>query len=149
MGVTRIEGKHVQLPQSPAMIFPVFSDLRNFAANLPEDKRKDISFSQDFISGKLQGMEMGVIVEERIPFSCIRLKEYGSVPFPFHIDVNFRPEENGGTDFNIVLEAELNMMFKMMIGGKLQESVDKFTEQLGSVLNGNIPEEYKEYFKNR
>ncbi len=146
MGVTRVEGKQVRLPQSPAMLFPLFSDLRNFVNNLPEDKKKEITATQDSILGKVQGFELGVEVEERMPFSYIKLKEYGMSPFHFNIWLNFTPEESGSR-FNIVLEAELNMMIKMMIGNKLQEAVDKITEQLEMVLNGNIPQEYAEYFK--
>lgn len=148
MGLTTVDGKKVLLPQSPAMIFPVFSDMRNFYANLPEDKKKDITATADTISGKVQGMELGVSVAERVPFSYIKLTDYGSSPFHFSVWLNFQPADNGGTVFNIHFEAELSMLIKMMIGNKLQEAIDKFTEQLESVMNGKIPAEYEEYLKN-
>ena len=37
--------------------------------------------------------------------------------------------------FNIELEAELSGMFKMMLGGKLQEAVNQLTDRLEAALN--------------
>ena len=36
-------------------------------------------------------------------------------------------------------------MVKMMVGGKLQEMVDKVTDQLEQAFNGKIPQEYNGY----
>lgn len=147
--MTRVEGRKAVFPHPPAIVFPMFSDMRNFVANLPEDKKKDISATADYITGKVQGFEMGVEIEERLPFSIIRLKEYGTSPFKFHVNLNFCPNDHGGTDFHLVLEADLNMMMKMMIGGRLKEAVDKFTDVLESVMNGKIPQEYEQYVNGR
>ena len=145
--MTTIEGRQAHFPQPPAMIFPIFSDLRNFAANLPEDKKKDIVFDQDSIVGKVQGFELGVKIDERHPFSYIRLIEAGSTPIRFNIWLNFKPSDTGGTHFQIVAEIEMNMMIKMMVGNKLQDAVNQITDQLESVMNGKIPEGYEEYLK--
>ena len=36
----------------------------------------------------------------------------------------------------MVLHVELNMMMRMMIGGKIQEAMDKMAEQIAAALNG-------------
>ena len=38
--------------------------------------------------------------------------------------------------FNLELNAELSGMFKMMLGGKLQEAVDKITDELEKGMGG-------------
>ena len=57
--MTTIEGRQAHFPQPPAMIFPVFSDLRNFAANLPEDKKKGFLVgTDDYITKPIDEEEM-------------------------------------------------------------------------------------------
>jgi hypothetical protein len=41
------------------------------------------------------------------------------------------------SSFNLELNAELSGMFKMMLGGKLQEVVDKITDELEKGMGGS------------
>ncbi len=43
------------------------------------------------------------------------------------------------TRLRLVLHIELNMMMKMMIGGKLQKAVDQIAEGIANALNGVRP----------
>ena len=46
----------------------------------------------------------------------------------------------GRTDFSIDLDANLNFMMKAMLGGKLQEALDKIVDGLVDASEGRMPD---------
>ena len=44
------------------------------------------------------------------------------------------------TDFQIVLEAELNFMMKALLGGKIKDALDKVVDALVALSEGRMPE---------
>ena len=87
---------------------------------------------------------MGAAISERIPFSCIKIKEHGQTPFQFEVSLFFDAADVQKTMFHMEVDAELPFMVKMLIGNKLQEVVDKITEQLALASEGKIsPEDLK------
>ena len=44
------------------------------------------------------------------------------------------------TEFQIVLNAELNMMMKMLLGSKLQQAMDQMVDGLVAMSEGRMPE---------
>ena len=78
-----------------------------------------------------------------MPYSRIELVDYGA-PFAFHIVVHFDPaaEDPYKTDFWISVEADLNLMMKMMLSGKLKEALDKVVDGLVDASNGKMPEDF-------
>ena len=53
--------------------------------------------------------------------------------------------EPGRTDFYIRLDANLNFMMKAMIGGKIQQGLDKIVDSLVMVSEGRMPEMPKDF----
>ena len=132
--------KHGQVRKSPVELYMMFVDMRNFVMMLPEDKKEMVKADYDTILVSVQGYEIGAKVLTRTPYSHIDLVDYGS-PFAFKLALNFDATYDPGvTDFSIKLEADLNFMMKMMIGSKLQESMDKIVDALVAVSEGRMPE---------
>ena len=123
------------------MLYMPFSDMRNFVAMLPEDKRQGVEADYDSIRGTVQGFSVGVRVEERRPYSRIVYKDDGA-PFQFTINICF--DADGGnpdsTDFHVDIEADLNFMMKMLLGNKLQDAVDKMVDAVADMAMGKMPE---------
>lgn len=123
------------------MLYMPFSDMRNFVAMLPEDKRQGVEADYDSIRGTVQGFSVGVRVEERRPYSRIVYKDDGA-PFQFTINICF--DADGGnpdsTDFHIDIEADLNFMMKMLLGNKFQDAVDKMVDAVADMAMGKMPE---------
>lgn len=142
MSVTCVRGKDVRVKQTPMVLYSIFSDLRRFAENLPQDLKEKVEVEADSITATSHGMEMGLKISQRVPFSLISFSETGKFPFPFGIDFHFAPEGFDSTTFYIELHAELPAMAKMMVGNKLQEMVDKITEQLEQAINTQPPYSY-------
>ncbi|MCK9625619.1 MAG: SRPBCC family protein [Bacteroidales bacterium] len=143
--VEEVRGKTIVLDKPPQVIYSAFSDMRNILANIPEDKRDSVKFDSDTILTKIQGFEIGLRVRERIPFSKINFEQYGNSPFPFSVTLHISSTDDGKTNFYIELRAELNSFMKMMIGGKLQELVDKITEQFATASTSQISQDITSY----
>lgn len=137
----KINSKHRSVARAPYMLYMPFSDMRNFLAMLPEDKRQGVEADYDSIRGTVQGFSVGVRVEERRPYSRIVYKDDGA-PFQFTINICF--DADGGnpdsTDFHVDIEADLNFMMKMLLGNKLQDAVDKMVDAVADMAMGKMPE---------
>ena len=137
----KINSKHRSVARAPYMLYMPFSDMRNFVAMLPEDKKQGVEADYDSIRGTVQGFSVGVRVEERRPYSRIVYKDDGA---PFQFTVNIRFDADGGnpdsTDFHIDIEADLNFMMKMLLGNKLQDAVDKMVDAVADMAMGKMPE---------
>jgi len=137
MSKTEVIGKKVSVNQPAERIFAAFSDLSNFSKNLPEEHRDKVRADADTLVAQAQGMEMGIRVAERTPCSTVRFEPYGAQTlFPFTIWIHIGAEEGSSSTLQIKLHAELNMMMKMVLGSKLQEGIDKITDQLAAGMNG-------------
>ncbi len=139
--MTEIESKHGIVSRQPHELFMSFTDLQNFQRMLPDDKKDAITATYDTLEASVQGFNVGVKVHQRVPYSRIELVDYGA-PFAFHITLNFQPapENPYKTDFWVKVEADLNLMMKMMLGGKIKEGLDKLVDGLVDASNGKMPE---------
>ena len=141
---TNIKGKVVEINLPSHVLYTAFADMRHFVEKLPEEKKQGIDATADTIEGNVQGLRMGAAISERIPFSCIKIKEYGQTPFQFEVGLFFDASDVQKTRFHMEVCAELPFMIKMLIGNKLQEVVDKITDQLAMASEGKIsPEDLK------
>ena len=133
--------KHGQVAKRPEELYMAFTDLRNFAQMVPQGQVKaEIQADFDTITVVVQGFRIGVRVDDREPYRLIRL---GSTESPvefvavLHFDVSAIP---GRTDFWIDLDANLNFMMKTMLGGKLQQMLDKMVDGLVDASEGRMPQ---------
>lgn len=139
--------KHGIVSRPQAELYMGFTDMRNFVAMLPEDKKQGVTADYDTISATVQGFTIGVKVTRREPYQYIELQDNGA-PFSFMVSLHFDQTENPGrTDFHIDLLADLNIMMKMMIGSKLQEALDKVVDGMVAVSEGRRPEGMPEDLK--
>lgn len=140
MGNTQIKGRRVVVKYSARALFELFSDLTNFTKNLPQDmlKGSEVTATRDTLIAKLQGFEIGLVVAERVEFSLVRYDQYGKNIFPYTFFVRLDSKSEAETEFMIEMDTELSGMFKMMVGGKLQELVDKVTDQIEMAFLRNI-----------
>jgi hypothetical protein len=139
--MTNIESKHGIVSRQPYELYMSFTDLTNFVRTLPEDKQDLFRADMDTLSATVQGFNIGVKIHQRVPYSRIELVDYGA-PFAFHIVVHFEPSTQDAfkTEFWITLEADLNLMMKMMLAGKIQEALDKVVDGIVDASNGKKPE---------
>ena len=139
--MTEIESKHGVVSRQPYELYMSFVDMRNFLAMLPPERKEGVQADYDTLTATVQGFNIGVKVHERVPYSRIELVDYGA-PFAFHIVAHFEPaaENPYHTDFWISVEADLNLMMKMMLSGKIKDALDKVVDGLVDASNGKMPD---------
>lgn len=136
------ESKHGQVLRSKEELFMAFTDMRNFTRMVPDQVQSQVSLDADFdnLWATVQNFKIGVRIDERIPYTLIRLISTDS-PVEFvgalHFEQSALP---GRTEFFIVLDANLNFMMRTMLGKKIQEALDKLVQGLVDVSEGKMPD---------
>ena len=135
-----IKSKKGVVSKAPHELYMAFTDMRNFMQFLPEDKKEGVTADYDSIHATVQGFNIGVKVADRVPYSKLEFQDDGA-PFQFKLKMHFDPASDPyKTEFQIILDAELNMMMKMLLGSKLQKAMDQMVDGLVAMSEGRIPE---------
>lgn len=135
-----IKSKKAVVSKAPYELYMAFVDMRNFVQFIPEDKKADVTADFDSIHAVVQGFGIGVKVTGRTPYSRIDFADDGA-PFQFNLTMHFDPASDPyKTDFQIVVNAELNFMMKTLLGGKIKEALDKVVDGLQAMSEGRMPE---------
>ncbi|MBQ8169552.1 MAG: hypothetical protein IJZ98_02305 [Bacteroidales bacterium] len=138
--MAEFRSKKTLVSKAPYELYMAFVDMRNFVQFLPEDKRTDVTADYDSIHAVVQGFSIGVRVKERVPYSRIEFVDDGA-PFKFFLTLHFNAAADPyKTDFEIVVDAELNFMMKTLLGSKIKDALDKVAESLAAVSEGRMPE---------
>lgn len=126
--------------KAPYELYMTFVDMRNFVQFLPEEKKEGVEADYDSIHAQVQGFNIGVRVDERVPYSRIEYVDDGA-PFKFRLILHFDAAQDPyKTDFQIVADADLNFMMKTLLGGKIKEALDKVVDALVAMSEGRMPE---------
>ena len=134
------KSKRAVVSKAPYELYMAFVDMRNFMQFLPEDKKEGVTADYDTIHAQVQGFNIGVKVVERVPYSRIEYVDDGA-PFQFRLKLHFDPATDPyKTDFQISLDADLNLMMKMLLGSKIQGALDKVVDGLVAMSEGRMPE---------
>ena len=138
--MTEYKSKKATVSKAPYQLYMAFVDMRNFIQFLPEDKKEGVTADYDSIHATVQGFPIGIKVADRVPYSRLVFQDDGA-PFPFKVSMYFdAASDPHKTDFQIILEAELNFMMKMLLGSKLQDAMDKMVDGLAAMSEGRMPE---------
>lgn len=128
--------KHV--PYSQERVYNKLSDLNNLEGvreRLNEVKDKldgkleDMSFDRDFITLKVQGINLTLRIIEREPLKCIKF-EGDKSPIPLNLWIQILPVSEGEAKMKVTIRAEVNMFMKAMVSKPLQEGVEKLADML-------------------
>ncbi len=135
MSSHKYTSKTAEVRRSDAVIFHVLSSFSNFTPILA-GKVDGWEATEETCAFKVQGIRVGLRMTERVPNRLIHLSGAdGEAPFPFSFQVMLDGVEPELTHLQIVMDVELNMMMKMMLGGKLQAAVDGIAEQIAHAFN--------------
>lgn len=97
------------------------------------EKLKEVELTSDqiiFPVPMLGTMELHIV--EREENRCIKLQT-GASPIDGTLWIQMLPVSAGGSKMRVTLQAELNMMMKMMVGKKLEKGVDKMADMLAQL----------------
>ena len=136
--MSQYKGKKVRVDATPAEISERFSDLQVFGEKLdsiPAEQRQklgDLSFEKDAIKIKNPAVgEFKFRVVENTP-SHIAFKADGMLPMMLNIELA-GVEGDTKTDVQTIIDIELPMMLRPLLGGKLQQVADSFGDFIGKL----------------
>ncbi len=104
------------------------------------DKVEEWQATEERCSFKAKGFTVKLRMEERVEPKHVKIVgDEGGVPMDFAFWIQLHKVDENDTRIRLVLHIELNMMMRMMIGGKLQEAVDRIAEGIANAMNGIPP----------
>lgn len=133
------EVKHV--PYSQERVYTKLADLNNLASvrerldllkDKLEGKLEDMSFDQDSLTLKVQGISLTLRIVEREPMKCIKF-EGDKTPIPLNLWIQILPVTDVGAKMRVTIGAEVNMFMKAMVSKPLKEGVDKLADMLAMI----------------
>ena len=134
MSNTKYESKIVSSTASAEQIYRVFSNLKNVERVkdlIPKDKIQEMEISEDQIRIKVDGLgqKITIGIVDRIENDTIKFGLEG-IPMDANFWVQLKQLADNDTRIKLTLKADIPMMFKMMIGNKLQQGLDQAAEML-------------------
>lgn len=135
--MTNIESEKVVINKNYIQIFDFLSDFTHFSNLMPE-QISNWNATRDTCSFTIQGMaNLSMKIEERIPYSEIKIKSDISSPVEFTMQCFIKNIEENVTQFNISFIADLPPMIKMMAAKPLKNFVDLLTLRLKEFAENN------------
>ena len=159
--MAKYESKKKAIPYAQSVVYAKLSDLRNLEVlktrlnsdqpDIPDEMKAQVNeeqlskakeliqnmeFTADTMSIDIPPMgKLVVEIIEREPEKLVKLTSTQS-PIPLTVWIQFVPTSETSCAMRLTLEAELNKILKMAIGGKLKEGVDKFADMLAKIPYG-------------
>lgn len=123
---------------SDATIFDRLTDLAAIGQSLPPQLVKDWEATADECHFSVDKVgRVGVKIEEKQPFGLVKYGVTGQVPIGMSLFVQIKPAPDDANESRIrlTLLADIPFMLKAMVGGKLQELVDKLADAFATRLS--------------
>ncbi len=125
--------KQHQILRPAEQIFAAISRFDHLTPALA-DKVEEWQADADTCSFKVKGFTLRLRIDERVEPKHVKIvADQAPMDFAFWIQLHSVAADD--TRLRIVVHTDMNMMMKMMIGGKLQEGVDKIAEGLATAFN--------------
>ena len=131
--------KHV--PYTQERVYTKRADLNNLASVRERldaikaqagGKVEDLSFDQDSLTLKVQGINLTLRIIEREPMKCIKF-EGDKTPIPLNVWIQILPVSDAEAKMKVTIRAEVNAFMKAMVSKPLQEGVEKLADMLALI----------------
>ena len=132
--MTKIESVKAPIQASSEQVFNFLSNFNNFEKLMPAQVS---NWSSDEIqcSFTINGMAtIGMKIIEKKPFSFLKITANGKVPFEFTLLVHIQSVTTTSCTGQLVFEADLNPMLKMMLEKPLTNFFNILAEKMGEII---------------
>ncbi|MBR3303632.1 MAG: hypothetical protein IKI67_05560 [Bacteroidales bacterium] len=128
------ETKDVLIKRPVEMVYLSFSDMEQLMERLPQEYREKVRVNGDSIEGEYNGMSLGLSIVEKHPNSKLVLKPTGDFPLDFSLIFDFESAPEYSTNLKISLQTQMSWVERALVGGKIQQMLDKISESLSAKL---------------
>lgn len=134
MSETKYESKITSAPYSAAQIYSVLSDLSNLERVrdlIPKDKIQELEIQPDCVRIKVDGLgqKITIAIVDRIENDTVKFGLEGA-PMEANFWIQLKQVAPVDTRLRLTVKADIPIMFRMMIGSKLQQGLDQAADML-------------------
>lgn len=134
MSETKYESKISSAPCSAQQIYRVLSNLENLERVrdlIPKDKIQEMEIEPDRVRIKVDGLaqKITIAIVDRIENDTVKFGAEG-IPMDANFWIQLKELAPDDTRIKLTVKADIPMMFKMMIGKKLQDGLDQAADML-------------------
>ncbi len=134
MSETKYESRITSASCSAAEMYRVLSNLSNLERVrdlIPQDKIQEMEIQQDYVRIKVDGLgqKITIAIVDRIENDTIKFGLEGA-PMEANFWIQLKEISPADTRLRLTLKADIPMMFRMMIGKKLQQGLDQAADML-------------------
>lgn len=131
--MTRIESDPIQINKAVSSVYQFLSDLRNYKELMP-DRVTEFDAGEDEARLRIEGLgKFSMRRGNCMPDSLIELIPEGSLPFSFTMRWELQ-ETDANTRVLGIIDADLNMMLKMLAQGPLREFINTQAHRIREVI---------------
>lgn len=130
----KYESKITSAPCSAQQIYRVLSNLQNLERvreMIPQDKVQELEIEPDRVRMKVDGLaqKISIVILDRIENDTIKFGAEG-IPMEANFWIQLKEVSPSDTRVKLTVKAEIPMLFRMMISGKLQQGLDQAADML-------------------
>lgn len=130
----RYESKHVQILHPARAVYGVLADF-NHLTPWWATRSKDGAPPRTPARSRCQGFTVNLQMIEKVEHKLIKVTGADGSPMDFTFWLQLVSAAETDTRMRIVLDVELPMMMKMMVGKKLAGAVDQIAEKIAEGFN--------------
>lgn len=134
--MSKYESGVKQIPHAQDVVYQTLSDLSNIDRvkdRIPADKVQDLAFDRDSVSVSVPPVgQVTLRIVERDEPKCIKFEAQNS-PVPLNVWVQLLPVTEETCKMRVTVKADIPVFLKPMVGGKLQEGVDRIADVLAMI----------------
>ena len=124
----------ISINNSIAAVYQFLADFNNHQQLMP-DTVQNWTSTQNEASFSIQNMvQLSLQIDERVENESINIIAIGTPPFAIQLNWTLA-DDNGSTAVTFTINAELNMMMKMMASGPLQKLANHEVDALKNALD--------------
>jgi len=140
MSETKYESKITSAPCSAQQIYRVLSNLQNLERvrdMIPKDKIQEMEIEPDRVRMKVDGLaqKITIAIVDRIENDTVKFGAEG-IPMDANFWIQLKELAPNDTRIKLTVKADIPMMFKMMIGKKLQDGLNQAADMLAQFPYG-------------
>mgnify|MGYP000944182272 FL=1 len=137
--MTTFDSEEVTIERSDRQVFEFLSDFNNFQSLMPPQVT-DWQSDSEHCSFTIQNMAtLGMRYEKKEPFNHIVIASEGKSPFKFDLQCFLNTAGTERTTVRLQLNADLNMMLKMVASKPLSNFINILALKLKEVCEERLP----------
>ena len=135
MKMLKIESEKITLSKNTNIYIDFLSDLNNYKSLFPEDKISDWKSDNESCTLKIQNVYTLEIIKKSVLTNSINLISGESCPFKFSLNINIQENKENICIAQIICNANVSPVLKMMIGKPLNELFNFMANQIEKAID--------------